>query len=64
MVLGMSTQTFTLLHVVISLVGIFSGVMAVIGMLGSKRSVGWTALFLATTILTERYRIPDFAVRL
>jgi len=53
MILGMSLATFTLVHVVLSLVGIFAGLVVVFGMLGSKRLDGWTALFLATTVLTS-----------
>jgi hypothetical protein len=53
MILGMSTSTFTLLHVAISLVGIVSGLIVLFGMLGAKRLDGWTALFLATTVLTS-----------
>lgn len=53
MILGMSIATFTLVHVVLSLVGIFAGLVVVFGMLGSKRLDGWTALFLATTVLTS-----------
>jgi hypothetical protein len=53
MILGMSTAMFTLLHVIISLVGIASGIIVLIGMIGSKRSEGWTALFLAATVLTS-----------
>jgi hypothetical protein len=53
MILGMSTSTFTLFHVILSLVGIFAGLVVVFGMFGSKRSPGWTALFLATTVLTS-----------
>ena len=53
MILGMSTATFTLVHVVISLVGIVAGVVVLIGMLSAKRYRGWTALFLATTVLTS-----------
>ena len=56
MILGMSTATFTLVHVVISLVGIFAGLVVVFGMLGSKTLDGWTALFLATTVFDERDR--------
>jgi hypothetical protein len=52
-ILGMSTSTFTLLHVVLSLVGIAAGLVVLLGMLGSKRLAGWTALFLATTVLTS-----------
>jgi hypothetical protein len=53
MILGMSTHAFTLLHVVISLVAIVTGLIVLFGMLGSQRMPGWTALFLATTILTS-----------
>ncbi|HEY6831320.1 MAG TPA: hypothetical protein VI251_02420 [Pseudolabrys sp.] len=52
MILGMSLQTFTILHVVISLVAIASGIIVVIGMFGSQSQPRWTALFLATTVLT------------
>src|SRR5260370_17207999 len=40
----------TLVHVALSLVGIFSGFVVVFGMLAGKRLDGWTALFLATTV--------------
>ena len=53
MIFGMSTSTFTLVHVVLSLIGIFSGVIVLFGMFSSKRLNGWTALFLATTVLTS-----------
>jgi hypothetical protein len=53
MVLGMSLATFTLLHVLISLVGIASGLVVLYGLFGSNRMDGMTALFLATTILTS-----------
>lgn len=53
MILGMSTSTFTLVHAVLSLVGIFSGLIVIVGMLGAKRRHGWTALFLATTVVTS-----------
>ena len=53
MILGMSTSAFTLLHVIISLVGIASGFVVIAGMLGSNRRDGWTAVFLATTVLTS-----------
>ena len=52
MILGMSASTFTSVHVVLSLIGIASGIIVVLGMLGAKRLDGWTALFLATTVLT------------
>ena len=53
MVLGMSLATFTLLHVVISLVGVAAGLIAMVGLLTSNPLRGWTALFLVTTILTS-----------
>jgi hypothetical protein len=53
MVLGMSLATFTLVHVIISLIGIVSGIIVMFGMLGARRLPGLTALFLLTTILTS-----------
>jgi hypothetical protein len=53
MILGMSTATFTLLHVLVSLVGIGSGFVVLYGLLTAKRLDGWTAVFLATTALTS-----------
>jgi hypothetical protein len=53
MILGMTTSTFTLLHVLISLAGIGSGFVVVYGLLTGKRLDGWTAIFLATTVLTS-----------
>jgi hypothetical protein len=53
MVLGMSLATFTLLHVLISLVGIVAGIVVLFGLIGSNRMSGMTALFLITTILTS-----------
>ena len=49
----MRLATFTLLHVVISLVGIASGLVVLYGLFGSDRMSGMTALFLVTTILTS-----------
>ena len=45
-------QTFTLIHVVISLIGILSGFVVLFGMLAGKRFNGWTGVFLATTVAT------------
>ena len=44
---------FTLIHVGISLGAIFSGFVVLFGMLTAKRLDGWTAFFLATTVLTS-----------
>jgi hypothetical protein len=48
-----SLATFTLIHVVISLAGIGSGLVVAVGLLSAKRLDGWTAIFLATTVLTS-----------
>ena len=53
MILGMSLPTFTLLHVVLSLIGIAAGFVALLGMFRSQPPGGWTLPFLATTILTS-----------
>ena len=53
MILGLSLPAFTLLHVIISLIGIGSGIIVLGGLLGSRRLPGWTALFLVTTVLTS-----------
>jgi hypothetical protein len=44
---------FTIVHVIISLIGIASGLIVLFGMFGSHRLPGWTALFLGTTVLTS-----------
>jgi hypothetical protein len=43
----------TLVHVVISLIGIVSGLVVTYGLLRSQRMDGWTALFLVTTVATS-----------
>jgi hypothetical protein len=53
MVLGMSLANFTMVHVIISLIGIVSGIIVMFGMLGSNRMPGLTAIFLLSTILTS-----------
>jgi hypothetical protein len=53
MILGMSTSTFTFIHVLISLVGIGSGFIVLFGLLTRRRMDNWTALFLATTVATS-----------
>jgi hypothetical protein len=53
MIFGMTTATFTLLHVVLSLVGIGTGFVVVFGLLAGKRLSGWTGLFLVTTVATS-----------
>jgi len=53
MILGLSTSTFTLLHVLISLVGIGSGFVVMYGLLTSRRFDRWTLLFLISTAATS-----------
>ena len=44
---------YTLVHVVISLIGIITGLVVLGGLLSNKRLDGWTGLFLLTTIVTN-----------
>jgi len=46
-------STFTIIHVLISLLGIVSGFVVLYGLLTARRLHGWTALFLATTVATS-----------
>ena len=53
MIWGMSTETFTLVHVVISLVAIVSGLIVMFSMIAGKSLNALTALFLAATVVTS-----------
>jgi hypothetical protein len=53
MILGMSVGAFTILHVIITLVAIGSGLIVVGGMFASNKLPVTTALFLLTTLLTS-----------
>jgi hypothetical protein len=53
MILGLSLATFTLTHVILSLVGILAGAIVLFGLLASKRPSSWTGIFLVTTVLTS-----------
>jgi hypothetical protein len=53
MVLGMSLATYTVVHVIISLVGIGSGLIVLFGLLNGKLLSPWNGLFLLTTVLTS-----------
>jgi hypothetical protein len=53
MALGMSLATYTIVHVIISLIGIGSGLIVLFGLLNGKLLTGWNGLFLLTTILTS-----------
>ncbi|HEX8816389.1 MAG TPA: hypothetical protein VF753_12885 [Terriglobales bacterium] len=49
----MSLETFTLIHVLISLAAIASGLVVMFGFFTNQRLNGWTAVFLLTTVLTS-----------
>jgi hypothetical protein len=53
MMLGLSLHAVTVLHVVISLIGIVTGLVVLYGLLKSQSMPGMTAIFLITTILTN-----------
>ena len=53
MILGLSFSAFITLHVVISLIGIVTGLVVLLGMLSGRRLYGLTAVFLAATVLTN-----------
>ena len=58
MILGVSTATFLQIHVALSLIGIVTGLVAVLAMIQGKYLRGWTATFLATTVLTSATGFP------
>jgi hypothetical protein len=53
MIFGMSLATYTVVHVVISLIGIGTGLLVLFGMLGGKLLKPWNGIFLVTTVLTS-----------
>jgi hypothetical protein len=53
MILGMSVAMFTTLHVLISLLAIFAGLVVLFAMIANHRMNLTTAVFLFTTILTS-----------
>lgn len=53
MILGMSIPAFTMLHVIISLIAIATGLLVLAAMLKSDHLSGLTAIFLITTVLTS-----------
>ena len=53
MVLGLSLPVFALVHVLLSLAGIFAGLVVVGGMIAGRRLDTWIAMFLWTTVLTH-----------
>ncbi len=54
MIWGMTESTFTQVHVVLSLIGIVSGIIMLNGWRNGRRPAGgWTGLFFLTTIATS-----------
>ena len=51
-------MTLLAIHVALSVVGIVSGLVVLYGLLSGNALGGWTALFLATTILTSATGFP------
>jgi hypothetical protein len=52
-ILGLSLEAFTFLHVVLSLIGIMTGLIVLAVMLQNGDLAGWNAFFLVSTILTS-----------
>jgi hypothetical protein len=53
MIFGLSVESFTLLHVIISLIGIASGIVVAIALVTGRFLPGTTAIFLSSTVLTS-----------
>jgi len=49
----MILKIYTIVHVVISLMAIFAGLVVLFGMLTARRRDGWVKLFLITTVATS-----------
>jgi hypothetical protein len=49
----MILHIYTIIHVIISLAGIVTGLVVLFGLLGGKRLDGWTKWFLITTVATS-----------
>lgn len=52
MIIGLSVPAFTIIHVIISLIAIASGLIVVFGLIGSHRLPKLTAIFWIFTVLT------------
>jgi hypothetical protein len=53
MIFGMTLATYTMVHVLISLIGIGTGLIVLFGLLTGKLLTPWNGIFLITTILTS-----------
>ncbi len=49
----MDSPTYLLIHVLLSVIGIITGLVVAGGLVSGTRMAGWTGLFLATTALTS-----------
>jgi len=58
MILGISPDAFLAFHVIVSLIGIASGFVVLYGLVNGQALGAWTAVFLATTILTSATGFP------
>jgi hypothetical protein len=58
MILGLSADEFLAFHVIISLIGIASGLVVLYGLVNGQALGAWTAVFLATTVLTSATGFP------
>jgi hypothetical protein len=52
-IIGLYISAFTTFHVILSLIGIATGLAVVFGMLNARKCTTWTAVFLATTVATS-----------
>ena len=48
----MILQIYTVIHTLISLIAIFTGLIVLLGMIGGERLDGWTKWFLSTAVAT------------
>ena len=51
--MGLNIVTLTLVHVALSLLAMFAGLVVVGGLLAGRRLDGWTGVYLVTTALTN-----------
>ncbi len=63
MIFGLSVAAFTKLHTLISLIGIVTGIVFLIGLLRRRWLPGWNLWFLVFTILTSVTGFPFLLVR-
>jgi len=64
MILGISTDAFLTFHVIISLIGIASGLVVLYGLVNGQALGAWTAVFSRNHDPDQRHRLSVAAVRL